>query len=85
MFEGDWEWATATIRMRHVADFEDTSEPVLYEGVLRSPGGRLAIGDADSELTFNDLGDATRVRVHALNQSPAGATDVHIDLASQAS
>jgi len=33
--EGDWHWATATIRVRSLTEFEDTVEPVVYEGVLR--------------------------------------------------
>ena len=51
VFEGDWDWATATIPVRPLAEFEDSAEPVIYEGVLRLPDGRLAIGDADSEVT----------------------------------
>jgi hypothetical protein len=84
VFEGDWDWATADIRVRHLADFEDTVEPVIYEGVLRLPDGRLVIGDADSEVTVNDLYDATRVRVQALDQTTFGATDVSHRLGSQA-
>ena len=79
-FEGEWDWATATIRVRSLTNFEDLDEPVAYEGVLRLPEGRMAIGDADSEVTLNDLNEATRVRVYASDQQ-AGATDVRIDLA----
>jgi hypothetical protein len=84
VFEGDWDWATATIRVRSLADFEDTAEPVVYEGLLRLPNGRLVIGDADSEVILNDLDDQTRVRVFAAGQSNMGATDLRIDLAPQA-
>jgi hypothetical protein len=84
VFEGAWNWATATIRVRSLADFEDTAEPVIYEGLLRLPDGRLVVGDADSEVTLNNLDDHTRVRVHAAGQSDFGATDVRIDLAPQA-
>lgn len=83
VFEGDWDWATATIRVRSLTDFEDTAEPPIYEGVLRLTNGQLAIGDADSKVTFNDLDNQTRVRVHAANESDFGATDVRIDLAPQ--
>lgn len=82
-FEGDWDWATATIRVRSLTDFEDTAEPPIYEGVLRLTNGQLAIGDADSKVTFNDLDKQTRVRVHAAKESDFGATDVRIDLAPQ--
>lgn len=32
-FEGDWDWATASIQVRHVEDFEDTAEHLIHEGV----------------------------------------------------
>jgi hypothetical protein len=81
VFEGDLDWATATLRVRHVAEFDILAEPPAYDGVLRLPDGRLSIGDADSEVTINDLYDATRVRVHALDHATDGASDVRIDLA----
>ena len=81
VFDGDWDWAIATIRVRSLTDFEDTAEPPIYEGLLRLPEGRLVIGDADSEVTLNDLADQTRVRVHAAGESACGATEVLIDLA----
>lgn len=84
VLEGDWDWATATIRVRSLTDFEDTAVPVIHEGVLRLPNGRLVVGDADSEVTPNDLHDQTRIRVHVAGKSDFGATDVRIDLAPQA-
>jgi len=55
----------------------------LHRHVLRLTNGQLAIGDADSKVTFNDLDKQTRVRVHAANEADFGATDGRIDLAPQ--
>lgn len=80
-FEGDWDWATATIRVRSLASFEaDAEEPVLV-AQLHLPSGLLAIGDADSEVLLNDLDERTEVRVYA-DSDTAGATAVRVDLAA---
>jgi hypothetical protein len=84
MFEGDWDWATATVRVRSLAELEDTVEPVAYQGLLRLTNGQLVIGDADSEVTLNDLDTLTRVRVAATGASSSHPTDIRIDLAPQA-
>jgi hypothetical protein len=70
--------------VRSLTEFEDTVEPVVYEGVLRLNNGRLAVGDADNEVTLNDLDDLTRVRVLTSGESGSGTTDIRIDLAPQA-
>ncbi len=64
VFEGDWDWATATIRVRSVRDFEDAAEPVnggriLNEKLARSQafGGTVGgIGQAIFEETITDAG-----------------------------
>lgn len=81
VFEGDWDWATATIRVRSMTGFEEPGEPALYDGTLRLPDGRLAIGDANSEVVINDLHEMTRIRVGVLATDGLNATDVRIDLA----
>ena len=81
VFEGDWEWATATVRVRHLAEFAEPAETVVWEGVLHLADGRLSIGDADSEVTVNDLAEVTRVRVQVLGHSGDNARDVLVDLA----
>jgi len=80
VFEGDWDWATATILVRSLAGFERPGEPAIYDGTLRLPGGRLAIGDADSEVVINDLDEMIRVRVAVLATDGLNATDVRIEL-----
>ena len=78
-FEGDWDWATASIRVRSLTELDQTGEPVAFEGLLRVPTGELIIGDADSQVRVNDLSDPSRVRVYADNASDSGATSVRID------
>jgi hypothetical protein len=56
---------------------------VTFDGILRLPDGRLAIGDADSEVILNDLDVATQVRVVALDRSVFGANDIRLDVAPQ--
>jgi hypothetical protein len=81
VFEGDWNWATATLRVRSLIDFDNTAEPVIYEGLLRLPDGRLTIGDADSEVVLSDLNEQTRVRICEADSSDFEAAYVRIDLA----
>jgi len=83
-FEGEWDWATATIRVRSLVSFEGGSEDPIFTGVLHLPGGLLAIGDADSEVVLNDLDEHTEVRLFATGDTSGGATDVRVDLAPPA-
>jgi hypothetical protein len=80
-FEGDWDWAIATIHVRSLTGFEDTDEGPEFDGQLALPGGRLELGDADSHVTVDDLDGQTRVRIFVTGLSGAGASDVRIDLA----
>jgi hypothetical protein len=80
VFEGNWDWATATLRVRSLTDFDADDAPV-HQGVLRLPGGRLMIGDADSEVTVNDLNENTRIRVYLDAEDGQGPTAIRIDLA----
>jgi hypothetical protein len=81
VFEGDWDWATATIHVRSLVDVDSTTPgELLYEGDLTLPEGRLIVGDADSEVAFNDLGAKTRVRVVARDPEATGLAEVWIDL-----
>ncbi len=61
-FEGDWDWVTATIRVRSVRDFEDAAEPVNGGRILNEKlacsqaiGGTVGgIGQAIFEETITD-------------------------------
>lgn len=81
VFEGDWDWATASIQVRSLTDFKPADESVAFEGLLRLPAGELTIGDANSEVRLNDLSNPSRVRVYATDTSDAGAASVRIDIA----
>jgi hypothetical protein len=79
-FEGDWDWATATVHVRSLVDLEHTGGEVLYEGTLALADGQLAVGDADCEMTVNDLPAQARIRVHAEDASEAALSEVWLDL-----
>lgn len=83
VFEGDWDWAVATIDVRYAADFASTQDPIVFDGSLHLPDGVLAIGDADSEVTVNDLGSLVRVRVVMLNGDASTLDRARIELAPQ--
>lgn len=80
VFEGDWDWATATVHVRSLVELDSTPGEPLYEGELVLPEGRLAVGDADNEVVLNDLDAKTRIRVLASDPQPTGLTEVWIDL-----
>ncbi len=79
-FEGDGDWATATVHLRSLTQLDSGDGEVLYEGELSLPEGRLTIGDADSEVAVNDLEPRTRLRVRAMDAAPTGLTEAWIDL-----
>jgi hypothetical protein len=81
VFEGGWDWATASIHVRSLTEFNPADESVVFEGLLRLPDGLLTIGDADSQVRLNDLSNPSRVRVYADDASDAGAASVRIDIA----
>jgi hypothetical protein len=47
---------TAIIQPRFLADFEEANEPATCEAALKLADIRLTAGDADSEITVNELG-----------------------------
>ena len=81
VFEGEWDWAIATVRVRCIPSVEDAGERPEFEGSLILPGGRLEIGDADSHITVDDLDTRTTVKIFVEAPSDAGASEVRIDLA----
>jgi hypothetical protein len=82
-FEGDWDWATATVVVRSLTAFAEDAEDPVYDGVLVLPDGRLSVGDADSDVTLTDLSHRSRVQVHVPVFHGGQAASVRIDLAPE--
>jgi hypothetical protein len=81
VFEGDWEWATATIHVKTLAEAESTPRPVLCDVVLNTPTYRLGIGDADGEVILPCPGTGrTRLVVSAEDVGEGGLDEVWVDL-----
>ena len=81
VFENDWEWGTATIHVKTLAEAELTSCPVLCDVVLNTPTYRLGIGDADGEVILPCPGTGrTRLVVSADDVGEGGLDEVWIDL-----
>jgi hypothetical protein len=81
VFEGDWDWATATIHVRTLAEAESTPRPVLCDVVLKTPTCQLSIGDPDGELILPCPGAGrTRLIVSAEDVGEGGLDEVRVDL-----
>jgi hypothetical protein len=80
VFEGDYDWATATIHVRSLTELQPTNRVIVHEGTLNLPDGRLAVGDADGEIVVADLSPQTRVRVEADEVTTFGLPEVWIEL-----
>jgi hypothetical protein len=81
VFENGWEWGTATIHVKTLAEAEPTPRPVLCDVVLNTPSYRLGIGDADSEVILPCPGTGrTRLVVSADDIGEGGLDEVWIDL-----
>jgi hypothetical protein len=81
LFEGDWEWATATLRLRGLAELGNAAEGLLYEGNIVLADLKLSVGDADGQVTLDELPTPARIRVHSGVDPEFGVTDVRIDIA----
>lgn len=81
VFEGDWDWATASIHVRSLSEFNPADESFAFQGLLLLPTGELTTGDADGEMRLNDLSNPSRVRVYVNDATDAGAASVRIDIA----
>jgi len=80
VFEGEWEWITATVHVRSLTEFDEPVGQVLYDGSLSLPDGRLTVGDADNEVVVNDLDPKTLIRVRSLDVEATGLAEVWLDL-----
>lgn len=80
VFEGDRDWATATIHVTTLADAESPPRAVLCDVVLNTPTYRLGIGDADGDVVLPCPGTGrTRVIVSAENVGEGGLDEVWVD------
>ena len=81
VFEGDSDWATATVRVRSLTALEEVDGLVHYDGTLHLPDGRLAIGDADGQVVIDQLSSTSLVRIYGPDAARYGTAEVSIDLA----
>lgn len=79
-FEGDWDWAVATIHVRTLVAFEPTDRTILCDVLLNTPADRISIGDADGDIVLSGHGSTTRLVVSADDADPTGLEEAWIDL-----
>lgn len=79
-FEGDWDWATATIHLRSLAHEEATKRHVLCDTVIATPQETVSVGDADSMLVVPAPSVRTRLIVSTDEVDPTGLETVWVDL-----
>ncbi len=79
-FEGDWDWATATIHLRSLVREERTERHVLCDTVISTPEETVSIGDADGMLVVPAPSLRTRLKVSTDVVDPTGLTTVWVDL-----
>jgi hypothetical protein len=74
--------ATVVLHLRHLVAMEPPTRTVVYEGALDLPDGRLALGDADSEIVLAGLAKRMRIRVEADEAVASGLTEAWVQLAA---
>lgn len=79
-FEGDWDWATATIHLRCLAHEEGTERHVLCDTVIATPQETVSVGDADGMLVIPAPSLRTRLIVSTDADDPTGLETVWVDL-----
>lgn len=79
-FEGDWDWATATIHLRSLVEVEATGRHVLCDIVIATPQETVSVGDADGMLVFPAPSVRTRLIVSTDEIDPTGLETVWVDL-----
>lgn len=79
-FEGDWDWATATIHLRSLVHEEGTERHVLCDTVIATPQETLSLGDADGMLVIPAPSARTRLIVSTDEVDPTGLETVWVDL-----
>ncbi len=79
-FEGDWDWATATIHLRSLVEAEATGRDVLCDVVISTPQETVSIGDADGMLVVPAPSVRTRLIVSTDAVVPTGLETIWVDL-----
>ena len=51
-FDGDWDWATATIHVRSLAQEEATEKRILCDTVIGTGRNVVSVGDADGMVVI---------------------------------
>jgi len=79
-FEGEWDWATATIHLRSLAHEEGTERNVLCDTVIGTPRETVSLGDADGMLVIPAPSVRTRLIVSTDEVDPTGLGTIWVDL-----
>jgi hypothetical protein len=79
-FEGDWDWATATVHVRSLAQVEATERHVLCDTVISTAQESVSLGDADGMLVIPAPSGRTRLIVSAEKADSTGLETVWVDL-----
>ncbi len=79
-FEGDWDWATATIHVRSLAQEEATEKRILCDTIIGTEGSVVSVGDADGMVVIPAPSARIRLIVSATEVDPTGLEMVWVDL-----
>ena len=79
-FEGDWDWATATVHVRSLVQEEATERTVVCDVVIATPQEAVSLGDADGMLVIPAPSVRTRLVVSVEEALPSGMETVWVDL-----
>ena len=79
-FEGDWDWATATLHVRSLVQEEVTDRRVLCDTVVATPQETVSLGDADGMVVIPAPSLRTRLIISSDDVDPTGLERVWVDL-----
>lgn len=83
-FEGEWDWATATLYVRSLTHSEATDRQILCDTVLATPQETVSLGDADGMVVIPAPGLRTRLIISTDHVDPTGLERVWVDLVAVA-
>jgi hypothetical protein len=79
-FEGDWDWATATIHLRSLIREEETERQLSCDTVINTGREVVSVGDADGMVVIPAPSERTRTIVSANEADLIGLETVWVDL-----